>query len=116
MSLSCDCGSDDFDWYYETLGDFTALNTRTRKRCCSCNDLIDKNATCLEFPRYRHPQDDIEERIHGDDGEIPLATWHMCEPCGDQYMNLTALGFCVDLGQDNMFDLLKEYQEMRKAG
>jgi hypothetical protein len=106
--LTCSCPSGEVAWYFEHTDDFIALNTTTRKRCCSCKDFIEIGSSCLSFRRFREPKNDIEERIMGD--EIDIAPWHMCEKCGDQYFNLTALGFCVSI-EDNMFDLLKEYTE-----
>lgn len=112
MSLSCSCNEDyDFAWYYWPANDFTTLMTSKRKRCKSCNKLIDIENICLEFKRFRYPKNEIEERIYGcDDIEIPLASFYHCEDCGEQYLNLSELKFCVNIA-DNMFDLLKEYQE-----
>jgi hypothetical protein len=112
MGLSCSCPDGDFDYYYEQPEDFTVLPTSKRKRCCSCKTLIDKNATVLQFNRFRYPKpDSIEERIEGEGCEIYIAPFWMCESCGDQYMNLTALKFCVD-PTENMVELVKEYAEV----
>lgn len=113
MSLSCTCGDyrDDGQWY-EVTEEYSPLKTSKRKRCCSCRGLMDVGAPVLSFFRWRNCRDDIEESIHGD--EVPLAPFYMCESCGDQFMNLEALGYCIDITQ-NMFDLLAEYAEMRKA-
>ncbi len=112
MSLSCTCPDDDgdFAWYYSSPEDFTKLETKKRKRCSSCKELINIGDTILKFVKWRYPKDDIEERIYGDGGEISMAPVFMCEKCGDQYMNLEALGFCINI-EENMFELLKEYQE-----
>lgn len=113
MGLSCSCHDWDGDgWFWTCTNDFSVFKERRRKRCVSCKELIDIGAECVAFPRFRGPQTDIEERIFGEDGEIELATWYMCEKCGEQYLNLSALGYCVDLERDNMLDLLKEYHEM----
>lgn len=64
----------------------------------------------MKFVRWRYPKNEIEDRIYGDGAEIPMSPYWMCEACGDQYFNLTALGFCV-VPDDNMFELLKEYVE-----
>lgn len=115
MSLSCSCPDLEYcEWFFIQADDFTTLQTSKRKRCKSCNELIDIGAMCLKFNRYRHPKDDIERYIYGyDDAEIPIASYYHCESCGDQYFNLTELGFCIDI-TDNIFDLLKEYQESKK--
>jgi len=109
--LYCTCG-DYFDcdtWYYYHPEDFSKLTTSKRKRCCSCKVLINKQAGCLEFPRQRQPRHDIEEEIYGD--EVPLASYFMCEACGEIYLNLSDLGYCLDITQD-MREYLKEYQEL----
>lgn len=114
MSLSCSCSEWDGGWYYviSSEPDFQKLNTTRRKRCCSCKELIDIGAESLEFPRYRCPVTDVEEKILGD--EINIASWFMCEKCGEQYLNLEALGYCININE-NMFDLLEEYKEMQRG-
>jgi hypothetical protein len=63
------------------------------------------------FIRTREPKDEIELRIYGDGDTVDMPTLYMCEKCGDQFMNLDALGFSIDICE-NMFDLLKEYREI----
>jgi len=111
--LSCSCGEWDGDgWTYTSYGDFSTLNTKRRRRCCSCKELIDVGSLCLEFERYRYPNNEIEIRIYGDDAaEVYLASWYMCENCSEIYLNLDALGYCLEINL-NMNDYLKEYQEM----
>lgn len=73
MSLSCSCGDydgDDIAWWYNTPDDYTTLQTKMRKRCCSCNELIDLGDTVLKFNRWRNPKTEIEEKIYGEGGEI----------------------------------------------
>jgi len=107
MHLTCECDySGDSDWYFEVPNDYSTLVTSRRKRCCSCNALIDIGATVLQFSRYRDPNNDIEWEIHCE--HVPLATWHMCEECSDIFYSLDALGFCSDLNE-SQHDRLKEY-------
>jgi len=108
MPLTCGC-PDDAEWWYEPPRDFTILNTSCRKRCASCGKLIDIGSECLKFHRWRDSKSDVEEAIHGD--TVHLAPYWMCEACGEQFLNLYALGYCIALG-DNMMELLAEYQEM----
>lgn len=113
MSLTCSCQEWDGDgWAYYHPHDFKPFDKKRRKRCCSCNDLIEIGSQALEFYRVRYAQDDVEFRIYGDDQEIYIASYWMCEKCGEHYLNLNELGFCIDIDQDNMLELLKEYQEM----
>lgn len=114
MSLSCTCAEFDGDgWYYEAPDDYTKLATKRTRPCCSCGQRIQVGDLCVKFNRFMQPAPmSVSERIYGD--EMPLAPRFMCEACGDQYFNLTALGFCITLG-DDMMDLLREYVEMRAA-
>jgi len=81
--------------------------------------LIDIGSECVEFRRLRPPQDEVEYRIWGEDGEIPLASRWMCEHCGEMYFNLGAIGYCVNM-DSNMNTLMAEYHELtgfqRNAG
>ena len=112
MSLSCSCQ----EWDGEGVAvyspeDFQKFDLKRRKRCCSCGKLIAIGSDTLEFKRVRGPLSDVEERIYGDDAEISLASKWMCDGCGEIYLNLDALDFCIDIAE-NMEDLLKEYHEM----
>jgi hypothetical protein len=102
MSLSCSIGDDgDFEWYYDVPEDFTTLQTLKRKRCSSCKKLIDIGSSCLKFDRTKYDENG---------SEFPQAPMFMCESCGDQYFNLTALKFCI-APNENVPQLLKEYAE-----
>lgn len=111
MSLSCGC---DFEydgdgWFWK--GEFeTKLPVGRRKRCCSCNELINITDTVMAFPRFRNAHSDIEERIHGE--FVPLAKKYMCESCSGLFQALTELGYCIGLG-DDMRDLVGEHNYMK---
>ena len=108
MSLSCYCDDGDFDWYYNGPDDYTTLNTKRSRKCCSCKARIKVGDLCVKFTRCERPNEEsVSWRIHGD--ERPLAPYFMCEACGDQYFNLEALGFCISVGSDNMQRLREEY-------
>ena len=103
MSLSCECDSDmDCAWYYYSPIDYGKLETKKRKRCSSCKELINIGAVCTEFHRYS-----IDEE--GD--EYGLASMHHCEKCADIYFNLDALGFSCIEPDESMPQLLSEYHE-----
>lgn len=74
--------------------------------------MIEVAAVCVQFDRFRFPQNDIEERIHGDDGEIMLAPRYLCEPCGDLFFSLEELGYCVS-PDENMRELVAQYAVMK---
>lgn len=127
--VNCSCG----DWDGEGVGfhesedyiNFQGIGKHNqRKRCCSCKDLISIGDTCIEFKRFRYPDQDneIECNIYPDDYEIPLATWFMCEKCGDTYCALISMGHCFGI-DSNMQEELKEYRwdreedlEMKEGG
>ena len=118
MSLSCDC---DIDWYPDpgdVIGyppdEYTILDTPRRKRCMSCKELIALGSQVGRFEHYKIPEGDIEERIYGDDGEVPRAPRYMCEACMDIYFSLTELGYCIS--DNNMRAALTEYQTLKKTG
>lgn len=104
LSCSCDFNSD--GWYYYLPDGFSRFSRKRRKRCCSCHQFIEIGAQCVEFLRYRTAITEVEERICGD--EIKLASWYMCEWCGEMFFNLESLGYCLTLG-DSMKKSLKDY-------
>lgn len=110
--LSCSCDTDDYGWYFESPNDFTQLETKRRKRCCSCKELIDIGSLCVELARHRSPRNDIEEKIWGD--MVSLASYYMCESCGEILFNLGELGYCLylDTSENSMQTALKEYWEI----
>ena len=121
MSLSCSCDEWDGDgWAYISPNDFTILDTKRSRRCCSCKALIRPGDACTKYERLRYPvPDSIEERIVGEEAEIYLAPWFMCEKCGGIAFSLEELGFCVSPASNMMNDLaeyhgLVEYEKARK--
>lgn len=118
MGLSCACDFDgsDFDWYWTTDGKFHMLTTSRRKRCKSCGDLIELGSDVILIERYRGPNTEMEEKILGEDAEIPLANWHFCEECGGLYLALNELEYCISMpteGLCNMRELVKQHNLMR---
>ncbi len=96
MSLSCYCGDyDDSEWSYTYSNDFTTLQTKRSRKCCSCGYRIKIGDDCMKFDRSKPPGSDIEERIYGD--EVPLASWYMCESCGGVFLSVKELGMCFNL-------------------
>ena len=110
--LSCSCSEWDGDgWYYETPSGFTTFRRRRRKRCISCKELIEKGSDCLEFQIFRGPDDEIEENIHGD--EVQIASKYHCEKCGEIFLNLSDIGYCLDI-TNSMELYMDEYRIIRK--
>ena len=97
-------------WYFYPPKDYSKLETKTRKRCCSCNAQIDIGSIVLKFERAREPLSDIEENIYGD--EVFLAPYYFCEKCSDIYFNLEDLGYKVALM--DMREALLEYKDLHR--
>ena len=114
MSLSCECYGDDADWYYAPQ-EVAPLSTKRSRKCCSCKERIAVGDDAMAFTRWRTPNyDSVAERIYGEGGEEPLATWFMCDRCAGLYESLSGLGFC-DLLEQDMRELCKEYAEMQRS-
>jgi len=109
--LSCSCYDGAASWWYCPPKDFKNLDTIRARRCASCKILIRVGVSCLEFTRGRYAKDNIECLIYGEDVEIAMPNWYLCERCGEIYLNLKAIGYCILLGAD-MNELLKEYWEI----
>lgn len=106
--LSCDCAWES-EWWYIAPPDFSKFSASKRKRCVSCKNLIDIGSVCVRLECFRNALSDIEERISG--CEVQLADKYLCESCGEIFFNLSALGYCMGLG-DDMREELKEYWEL----
>lgn len=115
--LACDCNYDDPAWWHEGMGEIAPLATKRMRRCCSCKERIAVGEDCAAITRYRRPgYDTIEERIYGEGGAVPLATWYLCDRCAGLHESLDALGFCNLIGQ-NLVEVCREYGQMqREAG
>ncbi|MHB1952356.1 MAG: hypothetical protein ACYCOU_01290 [Sulfobacillus sp.] len=103
MGLTCECGDDDYDWWFITPTGY--VRVPQGKKCCSCAVSIDEpDAVGLEFECFTFDEDGEEE---------PMETRWMCETCGDLYFSLLDLGFCISI-EDNMVALVREYAEMQR--
>lgn len=113
-ALSCDCDYEAepgvFCWYYP--GDFELMPTLSRrKRCVSCKILIAPNSEVLCFKRDKVPATEVECKIYGENGEIPLAPWYLCEKCGEVFLTLYEIGYkCID--PRKTLQAQKEYWDM----
>ncbi len=122
LSCSCDweCDTEPGSWAYVYTWDvdFKRLNTSKRKRCCSCKKLINIGDPCIEYARCRQPYNEIEAKIWGlpweslENPEIPIASHYHCEKCGEIYLNLGYIGYECLIPNENMPEMLREYQEM----
>jgi len=99
-------------FYHDIEVDYTTAPVlRKRKRCASCDTLINPGAVCTSHPRWTFPRSDVEERIvGGDDIEIPLAPTWLCEKCSDLYFSFIEKGFAV-LPCEDMNDNLVHYHD-----
>lgn len=114
MSLYCSVDADgDYDWYWEpdSKGQ-QPLSTKRSRRCCSCKSKIKVGETALKLFIWRPPENDIEERIHGD--EVYLAPKYFCETCADLSDSLNELGFCYDINQ-SLAQQIKDYRDDERS-
>lgn len=114
MPLSCYCDGDG-DWFHEPPDDYSVLDTKRCRKCASCRERIPVGALVLKMRCWRYYKDEIEHRIHGycDDAEIEMPYRYLCERCGDLYLSLDELGFCLNLGED-MRELVRDYADMQR--
>lgn len=109
VMLSCSCDFDDEYWFSINTEFSTMDKLSRRKRCYSCNKLINPGDNVIKLYHYRYPKTEIEEKICGD--EINLSNKFFCEECGEIYLNLNATGLCFPIGED-LHNVLREYWEM----
>lgn len=116
LTCSCDYDGDEPAWYVYSPSDYSEMPIfKRRRRCSSCDELIDGGAIVAKFNRSRCPRSDIEEAIYGDGPTIPLATQYICETCADLYFSLYELGFECVTPDENMRELVREYAETFSA-
>jgi len=116
MTITCACDAfGDGDWWYQHAREFSKLGTKQRRRCWSCNELIELGADCGELKRYRGPQSDIEESIYGDD--VPIASAYLCETCYGLMLSVEEAGGCVMLDKgENLRDAIVEWRNEYPEG
>jgi hypothetical protein len=112
MELSCSCGADDCDRWYTVEGWTTlkAQGAKRRRRCSSCKTLIDIGAECLMFSNEK--RDGEKEDIFGEYASISMAPSWYCAKCGEIFENLEDIGYCFDIGNDNMPDAMEAYHRL----
>ena len=98
--LTCECDFDDYETYWYPPKDFSKATKK--EKCVSCNEKIEVGSDCLQFDILSADEDGNECK----DSEN-----FMCQWCGDIFLNLNNLGYCINL-DDNMHDLLKEYWQL----
>lgn len=109
MSLYCDYdGGDGYDWYWTADNDERPLKTKRSRKCCSCGEKIEVGALSRKVSRFRPPNGDIEERIHGD--EVTMAAMYFCETCSGLAYSLDELGFCYSI-EESLATQIKEYRD-----
>ena len=110
VTCACDYGYDGGSWWYEHDREFTVLKTRKRRRCWSCNELIDIGAECGILSRFRAPLSDVEESIYID--IVPLAPAHLCEECYGLLLSVEEAGGCVLLEKgERLKDAVAEWRQ-----
>lgn len=85
--MSLHCGYDGADvsaewWWLWDKEDASQLATKRDRKCCSRGEPIAAGELAHKIRRIRGPKSEVEVKIHGEDDEIPMADWHLCETCG----------------------------------
>lgn len=113
MGLTCSC---DGDWepgmvIWNETDDYVPLPTKRSRDCCSCQEKLTPGDTCVRVYRFKVPDNDIEERIYGEESGPPRASKWMCERCADLMFSLTELGYCAQPWEDQR-ELVADYADM----
>lgn len=116
MTLSCSCADwdpepGDIDWYAPS--DFSTYGGRRATKCISCGARIAPGDAVGRWRRMKIPKSDVEIAIHGEDGEIPLASRFHCEVCAGLHFSLADLGYCDEPYKDQR-QRAREYAEMHR--
>ena len=105
--LSCSCEFDieiDEPFHYIPK-EFVVFKKLRRKRCISCAELIEHKSECVEFKWQKQDESG---------NEIEMASTFMCGDCGEKYLNLTSIGYCIDLGE-NMEYYMEQYRTLDES-
>ena len=116
MGLSCECDNfepEDGAVYWGDIMDYALLETKRRRRCCSCKELINLGSLCCKVRKFRTASSEIELKIYGEGTEILASVAYMCERCADIANSLSELGYCDEPWEDQR-ERAKEYAHEHK--
>ena len=105
MTLSCDCGYHDYDWFYQISED-TDWSACSSGQCYGCGGRINLGDEVAHIWKFEYDEDG-EETEYKQLGRI-------CEGCWGIYTTLTSLGYCLEANPGFIRKALKSYQEMIK--
>ena len=91
--------------------DFVSYARDRARRCANCGTRVAPGDLVVEIERYKVPEHDIECKIYGDDGRVPMATRYLCEECGGLHYSLQDLGFC-NVHYSDITTAMQEYREI----
>ena len=99
MSLSCSCGSEDYEWFYSLSDDVYSANS---------------TGECYGCWRDIHVGEEVRHILSSEMDENGDETnWsnlgRICEQCSDMYDNLTELGFCLEADNGFIETAYREY-------
>lgn len=113
MSLHCDTGDyEDYEWWWRLSPDESVLSTKRSRKCCSCGLKIHVGDTARQVSRFRPPTEFEETKgIAGEGDEVYMASWYLCETCGDLADSISELGFSFSLGDgDSLKQQIADYK------
>ena len=106
MGLSCECGYDDYEWYYHVEAAWRLAQTDFK--CYGCG----KKGHAGDMVRRFTEEQNVEDE-YGDEIDDPVITRYrrICEECGDLYDSLMELGFCLTADFNFIADAMEDYRE-----
>lgn len=102
MSLSCDCGFDDYEWYYEVTEEDYVANCSGR--CYGCGEHVIHHGDIVSHVEAYEMDENGDEcnwRVEG----------RLCANCRGLFDSFTDLGFCLTADMGFIATALREYQE-----
>jgi len=104
MSLSCECGYDDYEWFYVIEDNWRIAQTDFKcYGCCKPGKDGDKVRLLVE-------QSYPEEEDYENDEPVTTGYKRICEECCDLYDSLIELGFCMSADWGFIRDAHEEYK------
>jgi hypothetical protein len=105
MTLSCDCGAGDYDWFYEVEDE-----ERVAATSFVCYGCCKPFPVATEVRRINELEFDLEG--DGDADYMPVRILgRLCMECAGLYDSLTELGFCIDANRGFIKVAMDQYRK-----
>lgn len=115
VELDCECGDPyDCEWYFlspDKGEEFEPFQESEPCKCGSCKRYIQIGEDCIKFPCYNANECAVDENGEELDEDRLEFISYLCSDCGEQWLNLTDIGYCIPINE-NVMDYLREYQRI----